>query len=275
MTPYSRNYILATVGVVIVSIAFLIFTSDSILEKLLTIISVAVLYPCVMMGMYFYLEGRDYRWINGMDWVSMTEGERTNTVSAMGIYMAVGCFMLSIAVPMIVSSFIIGVVLIVASIVVMIIPFLNKDRMKSKQFVQRTVPKKIAVFIAVSIITIVPTVAIGELGFTTETVIVEFEDNGLHIKAPMVNEYFEYDKIQDLELDPDFDKGTRVAGYGTPTICSGTFNNGQFGNYTLASYTKVDPCIFFQYEGHYYAFNQASDEQTQQTYDMLKAKLAS
>ena len=273
MTPYSRNYLLATAAVTIITVVAVLLTSDSFLDNLLVIIAVGVTYPCTMLGLYLFLEGKDYRWINGPDWVSMTDQERINAVSYIGIYMVIGCILLGLAIVSMFANFVIGIVLIVVSVVIMVAPILRKDRMRSFHFVQRSTAKKMGIFIAVSVIAIVPCTAIGLSEFTTETVIVEIGEDGLHIKAPMVDKSFDYDKIQDLEIDPDFDKGTRIAGYGTPTICSGTFSNGQFGTYTLASYTKVKPCVFFLYDGDYYAFNQADNEKTQQVYEELLTKI--
>ncbi len=272
-TPYSRNYLLAVVAVTIITVVTLMFTADSLMEHLLVIIAVAVMYPCIMLGLYLFLEGRSYRWINGPDWTSMTEQERINAVSYIGIYMTIGCILLGWAIVLTISSFTIGIVLMVISVVLMILPILKKDSMRSFRFIERSTAKKVGIFIAVSVIAIVPTVAIGLSEFTAEIVIVEFGEDQLHVKAPMVDKKFDYDKIQNLEIDPDFDKGSRIAGYGTPTICSGTFSNAQFGSYTLASYTKVKPCIFFLYEDNYYAFNQADDGKTQQVYNELLTKI--
>jgi len=152
-------------------------------------------------------------------------------------------------------------------------PFVMQDRAKSKEFVERSTNAKIAVFLVFSLLAIVPMTVLGTSEFSQETVDVEFMDDKVHIQAPMFNYTFEYDKIEQLEMDPNFDKGTRIGGYSTPTICSGTFKNDAFGNYKLASYTQVNPCIFFLYEGKYYAFNQASAELTEQAFEMLKSKI--
>jgi len=269
MDSFSRNFIIATVAVTAASAGFIILTSDSFFDNFLALIAVLVVYPCTMAGLYFFLEGRNHRWINGMDWTSMTERERRNAASYVGLFMTIGCIVLCISVPLTLSSFVLGIILIVCSVVVMLVPFLTQEKAKSKQFVERSAGRKAMIFIAVSVIAIVPTVGVGMLGFSTETVEVEFLDTQIHVRAPMFDYTFDYDTIEDLEMDPDFDKGSRVAGYGTPTISSGTFNNAQFGNYKLASYTQVDPCIFFLYEGKYYAFNQSDDLLTQQVYDRL------
>ena len=128
---------------------------------------------------------------------------------------------------------------------------------------------KAAIFMVFTLLAIVPMTALGVSQFSQEVVDVEFLDDEVHIQAQVFNYHFKYESIEDLDIDPEFDKGKRIAGYGTPTICSGTFKNDVFGSYKLASYTQVKPCIFFLYEGKYYAFNQGSDELTQQAYEQL------
>ena len=274
MTPYSRNFLLATAAVTAVTVAALIFVSSSFAEHLLVIVSVLIMYPCIMAGVYLYLEGGSYKWISGIDWLSLTEQERISVASRVGLYMAIGCTIICWAIVLMLANFVIGIVLIAVGIAIMAIPYLSKEAMKRRPFIQRSAAKKAGVFVAVSVIAIVPTLAIGLSEFTAEAVIVEFEENGLHVKAPMVDEHFDYDKIEQLNLDPDFEKGMRIAGYATPTICSGTFSNKQFGDYTLASYTNVDPCISFSYDGEYYAFNQSDSEKTQKAYDELLERIS-
>ncbi len=264
-----RNYILATLLVMAVSLVAVMLVTEDFYDGFLTIIGILIVYPCVILGVYIYLEGTGYRWINGIDWSSMTEQERTNTCSYVGFYLAVGCLILGIAISCMLINFIIAIILLVVAVILIMAACVSTERAASKKFVERSVNSKIAVFLVFSVLTIAPIMVLGSTEFTQEAVNVEFDENNVHIQAPMFNYHFEYDLIEDLEFDPDFDKGKRIAGYGTPTICSGTFNNGAFGNYMLASYTRVDPCIFFLYEGEYYAFNQATDELTQQAYEQL------
>ena len=269
METRMRNYILATLLIIAVSLAILVLTSKDFMDVLLPIIGILVVYPCVVMGVYIYLEGTGYRWINGIDWSSMTEQERTNTCSYVGFYLAVGCVILGIAISCMLINFIIAIILLVVAVILIMAACVSTERAASKKFVERSVNSKIAVFLVFSVLTIAPIMVLGSTEFTQEAVNVEFDENNVHIQAPMFNYHFEYGLIEDLEFDPDFDKGKRIAGYGTPTICSGTFSNDVFGNYKLASYTQVKPCIFFLYEGKYYAFNQGSNELTQQAYEQL------
>ena len=264
---------LATLLVMAVSLVAVMLVTEDFFDGFLTIIGILIIYPCVILGVYFYLEGKGYRWISGMDWSAMSDREKTNACSYIGFYLAIGCVLLGISIVCMLINFIIAIILMVVSIIIMLIPFVMQDRAKSKEFVERSTNAKIAVFLVFSLLAIVPMTVLGTSEFSQETVDVEFMDDKVHIQAPMFNYTFEYDKIEQLEMDPNFDKGTRIGGYATPTICSGAFSNGALGNYKLASYTQVKPCIFFLYEGKYYAFNQASAELTEQAFEMLKSKI--
>ncbi len=266
-----RNYILATLLVIIVSLIAVVLLSKDMMDNFLTIIGIVVIYPCVIMGVYLYLEGKGYKWINGVDWSSMSEQERANACSYIGLYLAIGCLILGISISMMLVNFIVAIILIVVSIILMIAGCVMPERAKAKKFVEKGPAAKAAVFMVFTLLAIVPMSAIGASQFTQEAVSVEFLDDEVHIKAPMFNYHFKYESIEDLDIDPEFVKGKRIAGYGTPTICSGTFNNEAFGNYKLASYTQVKPCIFFLYEGGYYAFNQASVELTEKAYEQLQS----
>jgi len=264
-----RNYILATLLVIAVSLIAVMLFSNDFMDNFLIVIGIVIVYPCTVMGVYFYLEGKGYRWINGIDWTGLSEQERTNACSYVGFYLAIGCIILGIAITSMLVNFILGIILIVASIIIILSSFVMPERAKSKKFVERSTGSKAAVFVVFSLLAIVPMTAIGVSQFSQDTVEVEFLDDEVHITAPMFNSHFKYELIEDLDIDPDFDKGSRIGGYATPTISSGTFKNDVFGSYRLASYTQVKPCVFFLYEGKYYAFNQASAELTEQAYQQL------
>lgn len=264
-----RNYILATLSIIAISLAVIMLLSVDFMDALLPVIGILVLYPCVIMGVYFYLEGRGYRWINGIDWASMSEQERANACSYIGFYLAIGCVLLGIGLGAVLTNFIIAIILMVVSTIIIIAGCVMPERAMAKKFVERSPSSKAAIFMVFTLLAIVPMTALGVSQFSQEVVDVEFLDDEIHIQAPMFNYHFKYESIEDLDIDPEFDKGKRIAGYGTPTICSGTFKNDVFGSYKLASYTQVKPCIFFLYEGKYYAFNQGSNELTQQAYEKL------
>ena len=273
MDSVLRNYVLGALLAIVAVIAYVLLTKQEAVDSFMVFIVALVTYPLAVVGLYMFLEGKGHRYINGMDWSSMNDRERLNAVSYLGRYMIVSMILLSFSLVIMMNSFIIGIILLVCSIIVVVIPVIRQDTAKATAYISRGATTKVSAFLVVTAICIVPSIVLSDIGWSSDTVTVEFEENKLHVSAPMVNKYFDYDKIEELEIDPDFDKGTRIGGYGTPTICSGKFSNDVFGRYTLASYTKVQPCVFFKYDGEYFAFNQADDELTQAAYETLVQKV--
>lgn len=75
----------------------------------------------------------------------------------------------------------------------------------------------------------------------TGNITVEYGDGGFKIVA----DYFEdltvgYDEVDSVELVEDFDRGTRVYGFGGSKLLMGTFESDTYGKYTLYAYTKCD-----------------------------------
>ena len=75
----------------------------------------------------------------------------------------------------------------------------------------------------------------------TGNITVEYGDGGFKIEA----DYFEdltvgYDEVDSVELVEDFDRGTRVYGFGSSKLLMGTFKSDTYGKYTLYAYTKCD-----------------------------------
>ena len=75
----------------------------------------------------------------------------------------------------------------------------------------------------------------------TGNITVEYGNAGFKIEA----DYFEdltvgYDEVDSVELVEDFDRGTRVYGFGGSKLLMGTFESDTYGKYTLYAYTKCD-----------------------------------
>lgn len=70
-------------------------------------------------------------------------------------------------------------------------------------------------------------VAFGEESFVIEVTFTE----DLEVK---------YNEVESVELRDDFDVGSRVYGFGSPRLSTGTFENDEFGRYTLYAYTKSE-----------------------------------
>jgi len=159
--------------------------------------------------------------------------------------------------------------LILVSVAFLLIPIALKEKGKAHVYTEKSKGYKVAVLLTASLVAIGPSIYLLNSDFSSEAIQIEYGDDSFRIQAPMVDKMFDYSKVEDLGIDPNFDKGSRVWGYATTKICSGTFNNAVFGNYTLASFVDVKPCVFFTYEGKYYAFNQSSVELTQAAFDRL------
>jgi hypothetical protein len=264
-----KEYAIATIIIIAVVCAVQACLSDGFADMILTVVIMTCGYTCLVMGLYFYLEGSGYKNINGIDWSELSEQQTKNLVSYWGIWFTAGSVVLMYAIALLLINIIVGLVLIFVGTALFIVTLALKEKGMAHPFKQRSRGTKIAVFTVVSILAIAPTFYLVNSEHTAEVVTVEFGEETFRIQAPMVDLTFDYDDISDLEVDPNFDKGFRKWGYGTPTVCSGSFENAAFGKYTLASYTKVKPCVFFSVDGKYYAFNQASDESTFAAYDIL------
>ena len=75
----------------------------------------------------------------------------------------------------------------------------------------------------------------------TGDITVEYGNAGFKIEA----DYFEdltvgYNEVDSVELVEDFDRGTRVYGFGGARLLMGTFESDTYGKYTLYAYTKCD-----------------------------------
>ncbi len=276
MDAVLKKYILAAACIVSVTvIAEAIITPDW-LDHIMVLVAMLVIYPAMVGGLYMFLEGKGSSTINGVDFSSISEQEKINFTSYFGIFMTVGMILMMIALGGLLYNWLISMLLIVLSVSFVFIPIAMKSKAIKKPFVQRNGPSKVAAFMVCSVLAIVPMIALSNMADNSEVVTVEFYDDHFTVKAPMVSKSYDYSAVSELSIDPDFDKGTRVMGYGTPTISSGTFKNAAFGSYTLASYTKVKPCIFFEYEeGKYFAFNQSTAEATQNVFEKLQSNIPS
>lgn len=272
MEKVDRNYIALAVIPVLIGLLVCFLIGD-ILDSLIIVISIAVCVPIATMGLFMYLEGRGYRFINGIDWSEFTQEEKRDLSSYVGKFLAIGSVMLLIALNILLDYTIVSAIMIIVSIGLMLFP-IGKVYAGSKvgpmpEFGRN---KKVAYSAVMLVIMFVAAFGLGSINMASGTVTVDLGDNSFTVKAPMFNETFTYSEIDELEYDPDFDKGDRMGGYGTPTISSGKYKNAQFGTYRLASYTKVDPCVWIKYHGSYYAFNQATDDETRDLYEQLRVK---
>lgn len=121
-------------------------------------------------------------------------------------------------------------------------------------------------------IVIIPTAVLFETVDENGEIDISVGDSSVRVTGPMVDETIAYSEIADIRLDGDFQRGSRIAGYSDSYIQSGNFRNSG-GNYTLAAYCSCGACIVIEdMGGHTYAFNQKTEQSTQELYDTLVEK---
>lgn len=195
-----------------------------------------------------------------------------------GIWGIAASVIMSLGMCLIVNGeFVLGLLLVFAPIAMFIYPM----RYHGKGIGDRRIPlegitggRRFLMTVAVASMTLVPFVVTDNIDMSASgSVTVEFGDESFTIRAPMFDETFRYEDVDHVEYVEDFDKGSRKWGYATSQIASGKFHNDMFGDYRLASYVKVKPCVTFSVGGDMYAFNQHDATFTQKAYIDLMARL--
>ena len=124
---------------------------------------------------------------------------------------------------------------------------------------------------------LIPVVLI--LGFvavlmTTGEIEVSCENNAICITA----DYHEdlrvpFDTVTEIIYQETFDKGMRVYGYGSAKLSMGTFQNEEFGNYTLYGYNGCDAAIIIRSGDKVLVVNASTAVETQALYETLLAQM--
>ena len=232
--------------------------------------------PTIAFGMYMWVTGRGQMWINGVNWKALDEAQATRTVRLMGILMALMCLAIYASLCLLFIDFMIFIVVLVAILVGFgyVIYYVNSKKYRAKSAGAPTMSMNTMLAISVAVLAVSAVPAVYLCGaFGDGNINVDLADDHISIEGPMFKEEFKYTDIDDYYIDMTFDKGKRTNGFGTSTIASGHFWNLQFGDYMLASYTQVKPCIVLVVNGDHYVFNQSTAELTQQMMDDLTGKM--
>lgn len=227
--------------------------------------------PMLAMGVYMWVTGGGYRWMNiGVDWRSLSESDTRKSASHAGLFFAMGSLFFMYAIALIATSIMLFIVLIVVSLILFMMPvrlMSEKYRNKLKDLPAVSSKKTWAPLMAVTVVAVVPC---GYMLMDTVTgVSVEYDDYRIVITAPMFKATLDRSKISEHSYVDVFTKGSRVNGFADGTMCTGTFNNNLYGNYQLAAFAKVSPCITLKCDGTYYAFNQSTPEATAALFDAI------
>ncbi len=230
--------------------------------------------PIICMGLCQWIHGNGYRFLNvGVDWSSKKDKESREIASRWGKWIAIGTIVLMWACALIISNLVLGLVLMGLGVVMMIAPIF-KGLGKGSPLPSWSKGARVAVVAVSLMLAAVPFLymAGGGLG-SSESVDVSLGEDRFTIRAPFFDHSFSYDEVDDCQFMMDFDKGQRMMGYHSGTISSGHYKNGIFGEYELAAYSQVVPCIVFSVDGQMYAFNQSSVDLTMEMFEKLVGKL--
>ncbi len=121
---------------------------------------------------------------------------------------------------------------------------------------------------------IVPVVLIGiaVLMFTGD-IEVRCEDTSLKIEATYWEDIvIDYSEIDSLVHRDDFDTGARTNGFGSPRLSMGTFQNGEFGSYTLYAYTGAEEYIVLKIGEKMLVIGMKNADETREIYQSILAK---
>ena len=129
---------------------------------------------------------------------------------------------------------------------------------------RKKVAKRIILPIIISLLVIPVILFTGKV--TVEFGETEFKTDSSYWSALTV----EYDSVVDVELRENFDRGSRINGIGSVKLCSGLFENDEFGRYMLYSYTANDTVIVVTTTNAVLVFNMEDSEKTSEIYEQLK-----
>lgn len=232
-------------------------------------------YPITIWGMYMWHVGSGFRWVNGIDWSKHDHGTNVRICRYVGKYIMAFGIVFTWAMSTIFASLVLFIIGTILSIILCIIPFIKigirgPDGLGDSILDNR---RKIMSILAVSILTIVPPAIVLDSDASSTPIEITFNEHYVSVKAPMFNHDFLYEEINEIHLDEDFDRGMRIMGYGTTSICSGKFDNDSFGRYELAAYNSCDACIVISVGGEIFAFNQSSLSKTNTVYMELLSRI--
>ena len=258
------------IAYIVLEYAFDVYVSSIIMDAVVAFCIV----PVVTSGMWLWFSEDAGKYLNGTP--NLHGNDRHRAANLIGFDLTLSGFVMSLGLGLVLSNgSTYGIFIILLSVILILIPYAycNEKRIHTVgiPFENRSRKAKNALITVASVAVLIPIAAFA--GSESNEVTVTFEESSFTVKAPSFEHSFNYEDVNELSLDENFDKGNRAHGYKSPKISSGKFNNSSFSDYYLASYTKVEPCIVFSVGGTMYAFNQADAEKTGQMYDLLYSKI--
>lgn len=137
-------------------------------------------------------------------------------------------------------------------------------------------PKSKGEKIAVRITTVVllASLASALILLFTGNIKVSCKDSSMQIQASYWRDLeVDYQEIDRLTYRTDFTPGTRAYGFGSPRLSMGTFQNEEFGSYTLYAYTRAKEYLVLESRGEVLAIAMKDAGQTRELYETLLKNL--
>lgn len=266
-----KTYLALSIVIPIAGVAYVVTKSSNTSVLILSALSFLICYPMTFMGLYMWATGNGKRWVNGFDWPKYTDDQCRSIVSAVGLATAICMVVLCLGLTLILWNTIAGIVVTILSIAVIIIPviFICLRKGTIKPF-NGVCPKKIALVICICSIMIVPCCYFATSNSpVNDNIEITMGETSFAVKAPFFNHTFEYDEVEKLYIIDNFDKGNRISGSATSTLCSGKWNNASYGDYELAIDPRVNKVISVKSNGNCYVFNLQTEEKTINLYNEL------
>ncbi len=274
-----RLLLLADAAAIAIAVALIAVSVGFGGLSILPLITIPIFVLLCSLGLWMWANGAGASLVSAPGWNSIGEDMKTYAVSVMGLHIAIGMAFVDCAIPFVIIP-VWGIIVFIALLLVgMGITFAGLIRVLStahgqpRKFVRKTpLTVWMTVFLVLFAVVAIPVLALEESG--PAGVKVELGDTAVTIKAPMVDRTIAYDDIDTVELDPDFDIGSRISGYGGLEINSGKFRNSEYGQYTLASYASCDTFVkITKKSGEHIVFNQKNSAETEALYSDLVSRL--
>ena len=121
----------------------------------------------------------------------------------------------------------------------------------------------------------VPLILIGTTVLMfTGNIQVTFADTDFQIVASYMNNLtVSYDEVESVEYRESFDAGHREMGFGSPRLSIGTFNNEEFGRYTIYAYTQGKSAVVLRKGDDVLVIMGKTAEETKAIYNAIADKV--
>lgn len=184
--------------------------------------------------------------------------------------------LLSIFLPLRMTALVVVCVIAALAIIPIVYSYSIYKQHQKEGIVYAQAPKssagKFAVRITAVIVPIILLVA--ALLMFSGNIKVKCEDTALTINATYWTDLeIDYSEIETIEYRKDLDVGVRTNGFGSPKLSMGIFQNDEFGQYTLYSYTGATEHIVLTSGEKTLVIGMGNAKETQAIYDVMLKKV--